>query len=144
MRAGFRFFFSALLLCYVAGRASAQSATCHVADDFSNHLVAMIQSLMVPRDSALRRILGVPLVSTSQVTLVTDSVVCAQAGQAVDSVGRLFAPNEPEPAASSDPLYVVQIGSSFGVLDKNGPIPQHYYHIMYFGPAWEYRSLATF
>jgi hypothetical protein len=145
MCAGIRLILGSILLAGISTPALSQSsATCHGADDFSGHLIAMAQSLMAPADSTLRSKLGMPLVSTSQVTLATDPAVCLRAGQALDSVGRAMTPGQPDPPPSSNPLYVVQIGSSFAVLDRNIPVPQHYYYVFYFGPLWEFRRVATF
>jgi hypothetical protein len=145
MRVGYRFLCVAASLGALSHPGFGQSnATCHGADDFSGHLVAMVQGLMDPGHTALRTKLGAPLVSPSEVTLATDPSICQRAGQALDSIGRVFAPGQPDPPASSNPLYVVQIGSSFAVLDRNVPVPQHYYYVFYFGPLWEFRRVATF
>ena len=123
---------------------SAQTATCRTADVTSGRLVGMVKGMMEPKDSALRRILGVPLVATSQVTLTTDAAVCARAGQALDSLGHALAPNEPPIPPFDDPLYVVKIGSSFAVVDTNALPHGHRYLVFYFGPLWEFKKIGTF
>lgn len=99
---------------------------------------------MNPGDTTIRRILGVPLVSPAQVTLATNPAVCAQAGLTLDSLGRALAPSQPDLPPYAAPLYVIQIGSSFAILDTNGPPSTHHYLVFYFGPLWEYKSMASF
>jgi hypothetical protein len=144
MRVDRRLFFGLILLAFSSPALGQSRATCHSADDFSGDLIAMVQSLMAPKANSVRVKLGVPLVSTSQVTLASDLAICLRAGQALDSIGRVMAPGQPDPPPSSNPLYVIQIGSSFAVLDRNIPIPEHYYYVFYFGPLWDFRRVATF
>jgi hypothetical protein len=144
MRVDRSLFFGSIFIAFSSPALAQSSATCHGADDFSRDLTAMVQFLMAPKNTAVRTKLGVPLVSTSSVTLASDPAVCLRAGQALDSIGRVMAPGQPDPPPSSNPLYVVQIGSSFAVLDRNIPVPEHDYYVFYFGPLWDFRRIGTF
>lgn len=144
MRVERSFFFGSILIALSSPALAQSSATCHGPDDFSRDLTAMVRSLMAAKNTAVRTKLGVPLVSTSSVTLASDPAVCLSAGQALDSIGRVLTPGQSDPPPSSNPLYVVQIGSSFAVVDRNIPVPQHDYYVFYFGPLWDFRKIGTF
>jgi hypothetical protein len=95
--------------------------TCHPSDNNSSRVISMINGLMASSLSAGRDSAGLPLASPNEIMLVTDSVVCARAGRAVDSVMGVWNPSTQVPPGSTTPLYVFKIGSSFGVLDLNSP-----------------------
>lgn len=121
----------------------AQNA-CHPSDDNSSRVISMINGLMTPALSAGRDSAGLPLATPAEIMLVTDSVVCARAGRAVDSVVRVWNPNTQVPPGSTAPLYVFKIGSSFGVLDLNSPNQDaHRIFLLFFSALWGYSSMVA-
>jgi hypothetical protein len=131
------------LLCTSPVAVHGQS-TCHTADDNSSRVIYILNRIMASDLSAGRDSLGLPLVSPSEVTLVTDSVVCARAGQATDSLVRVWNPTTQVPPNSTNPLYVFKIGTSYGVLDLNSPNEgAHYLFLLFFGALWNYSSMIT-
>jgi hypothetical protein len=93
-------------------------------------------------DSALRNGLGLPLATSSEITLVSDSTICAHAGVAIDSVALDSDPTQMLSPASSAPLYVFRIGQAFGVFD--GTVHNdHFAFMFFFGPVWEFLSIGT-
>lgn len=144
MNIGIQFFIAAAFVVGSAVEAAGQSKTCHGADGESAHVISAVNALMKPESASIRTRFGVPFASASQITLVTDSAVCARAGQALDSLARAWAPNQPQPPADSDPLYVVQLGSDFAVVDGTTAPTEHYKLVFYFSPLWEFRTMLTF
>jgi hypothetical protein len=118
--------------------------TCHPSDDNSSRVISVINGLMAPALSAGRDSAGLPLATSAEIMLVTDSVVCARAGRAVDSVVRVWNPNTQVPPGSTAPLYVFKIGSSFGVLDLNSPNQDaHRIFLLFFSALWGYSSMVA-
>lgn len=133
---------TSLSVAAYSGNAFAQNSRCAPADKVGNHLVGMIQSLMTPADSTTRNRLGLPLVAPSIVALVSDTTVCARARQAMDSLAHATNPQDPEPASSTAPLYVVSIGDWFGVYERNVGIEEPTL-IFFFRSLWDYASVAV-
>lgn len=121
-------------------RLSAQQ-TCHRADVNSAHFIQVLLAMMdtAAARTALRTSLQLPVVPASQITLVTDSTVCARAGQAADSVFKVW-----EPSSTLDPttapLYVIKVGTSYAVTDLNNVDDGESDFVFIFGPLWEYRG----
>jgi hypothetical protein len=124
--------------------AGAQGKTCHAADNESASVIRAVNALMKRESASLRTRFALPFVLPSQIVLVGDSTICAQSGRALDSLARAWAPSQPQPAANSNPLYVVQVGSYFAVVDENGPPPEQSQFIFYFSPLWEFRTMFPF
>lgn len=115
--------------------------TCHSADVNSTHFIQTLVAMMdtAAARTALRTKLQLPLVAASQITLVTDSTVCARAGQAADSVFKVWEPSQTlDP--TTDPLYVIKIGTSYAVADLNNVDDGESDFVFIFGPLWEYRG----
>jgi hypothetical protein len=144
MRIWIQLLLAGLFVAVHGVQVGAQSKTCHAADDESANVIRAVNALMKPESEPLRTRFGVPFVSPSQIALVTDSTICARAGQALDSLAGSWAPNQPQPPANSNPLYVVQVGSYFAVVDENGPPPDQSQFIFYFSPLWEFRTMGLF
>ena len=133
------------LLVAVHGiQAGAQSNTCHTAGNKSAFVIMAVNALMKPESAQLRTRFGLSLVSRTQIVLVSDSATCARAGQALDSLVRAWTPNQPHPAANSNSLYVVQVGSYFAVVDENDRPPEQPPFMFYFSPLWEFRTMLSF
>ena len=143
MRSGVQLLLAGLVAVHSV-QVGAQSKTCHAADNESAKVIRAVNALMKPESASLRTRLALPFASPSQIVLVSDSTICAQAGQALDSLARAWAPSQPQPPANSNPLYVVQVGSYFAVVDENGPPPNQSQFIFYFSPLWEFRTMFTF
>jgi hypothetical protein len=134
---------SALMLH--ADMLSAQN-TCHTADKYSDLFIKQFQSLMGSDEDAmrLRARFNLPVVPSSQILLVSDSTVCAKIGAAADSMMTLWDPTDPA-VASTIPVYVIQIGSSYAMVDLNAP-PEYREErtsVWIFGPASEYRGMLA-
>ena len=144
MRIGAQLLLAALFVATQGVRAGAQSKTCHAADNESADVIRAVNALMKPESASLRTRFGVPFTSAAQIALASDPNICARAGQALDSLARAWAPSQPQPPANANPLYVIQIGSDFAVVDENGPPLEHYHLILYFSPLWGLRTMLTF
>jgi hypothetical protein len=115
--------------------------TCHRADVNSTHFIETLVAMMdtAAARTTLRTTLNLPVVAASQITLVTDSAVCARAGQAADSVAKVWEPSMTfDPI--TDPLYVIKIGTSYAVADLNNVGDGEKDFVFIFGPLWEYRG----
>lgn len=123
----------------IAFHSAAGQQTCHAADVNSAHFIQTLKAVMDTSHSVLRAKLNLPLVSPSQITLVTDPAICARAGLAADSIFKVW-----EPTATldptTDPIYVITIGTSFAVADLNNPDDSSFDWVFVFGPLWEYRG----
>src|SRR5215216_5878708 len=107
-----------LFLCaftMVGTRVAAQT-TCHAADAKGDNLRRSIQSMMTPQSGALRTTLAIPLVDSSQIVLVSDTLICARAGQVLDSLATVWAPTSHGPHPSTGALYVFNVGTSYAVI----------------------------
>jgi hypothetical protein len=116
--------------------------TCHGADVNSAHFIQTLSAMMDTSQAAFRAKLQMPLVSSSAIVLVTDAAVCARAGLAADSIFKVW-----EPTATldptTDPIYVIKIGTSYAVADLNSPDDNEFDWVFLFGPLWEYRGSIT-
>ena len=117
---------------------SAQN-TCHTADLNSSHFIQSLNAMMDTSQSAFRASLQMPFVPSSQIVLVTDPTVCARAGLAADSIVKVWEPTVTF-APTTDPLYVIQIGTSYALADLNAPRSNHFDWVFIFGSLWEYRG----
>ncbi len=106
------------LLFLICLPATLQAQTvCRASDATSANLVQQITSMLTVGD-ALRISLTVPVVSSSQVTLVSDSTLCGRALQVQDSV--ISASNSAYTAPfPSRTLYVVKVGTYYASLDTH-------------------------
>jgi hypothetical protein len=130
-----------LLLASFVGAFPAATAqnTCHGTDVNSAHFIQGLNGMMDTSASAFRGTLQMPLVTSSEITLVTDATVCARAGLAADSVVKVWEPTVTfDP--TTDPLYVINIGTSHAVVDLNSPPTGDHDWVFIFGPLWEYRG----
>lgn len=113
--------------------------TCHAADQYSARFIQGINAMMDSSNSVLRARLQMPLVASSAIVLISDSAVCARAGVASDSIVRVIVPTASQPPTTA-PLYVIAVGSSFVVADRNSLSGDHLEILFFFGPLWEYRG----
>jgi hypothetical protein len=129
--------FSFLLL--ITASASAQSR-CRGADTDSDHFIRVINLMMGPNWTEYRTSFRLPLVTSAQVTLVSDSTVCARAGQAMDAHALTVDP-APRPR-STIPLFVFQIGTSYAVVNLLSPNETDADFIYFFGPSWNFTGTS--
>jgi hypothetical protein len=128
-------------LVLMSGRAMGQT-TCHTTDAHADHLKGILQQMMTPAGAALRTAVGVAPIDSTQVSLVSDPVLCARAGQALDSLGTVWAPTSHGPHPSTGSLYVFRLGTSFGV---NYPHPKNTGDgdpILFFDTNWAYTGTS--
>jgi len=116
-------------------------AVCASADPKSHRLIGVLKNMMESDAAAARASVSLPLVSMSELVLVSDPKVCARAGQAADSVFRTWSPGAT--FTTNPPLYVIRVGTSFVVADLSAPPNPHneFDTVFVFGPRWEFRSL---
>lgn len=117
--------------------------SCHKADVNSAHFIQTLVAMMdtAAARTALRTTLNLPVVTATQITLVTDSAVCARAGQAADSVAKVWEPSMTlDP--TTDPLYVIKVGTSYAIADLNNVDDGETDFVFIFGPLWEYRGIV--
>jgi len=118
--------------------------TCAPADDNSAHIIGVFKRMMQSDQADVRDSVGLPLVDPTQITLVSDALICAQAGAAGDSIVKVWVPGATH-APTTAPLYVIRIGTFYAVADLSSPPdPQDEFDsILIFGPAWDYRSIVA-
>ena len=126
-------------LFLISGPTTAQSR-CRPADTNSAHFVRVINLMMMPEHSISRTSNHLPLVKSSEITLVTDSTVCSRAGQAMDSLGH--ARDGVTRPPSTIPLFVFQIGTSHAVADLLSPNDNDADLIYFFGPSWRFSGIS--
>lgn len=122
----------------------AQNA-CHASDDNSVQFVASFKAMMDNKFAGMRAKLGVPQVDPSQVVLVSDSTTCALAGAAVDSLMNTWDTTSPTLPPSTDPIYVIQIGTAYAVIDLNSPTDDgtEFDSVFVFSAGWVYRGMLA-
>jgi hypothetical protein len=128
------------LVSFIGVSARAQS-TCHAADRRSDHFISVVNRMMGADRGPTRASIGLPLVDTSQVTLVSDPAICARAGQALDSLNHALRPEVAIPPPDTLPLYVLRVGSFYAVADLNYPSSNHYDFLFFFGALWQFLSM---
>jgi len=128
-----------LMPLLLASNSASSQQTCHGADVNSAAFIKGLNAMMDTSQSGFRASLQMPLVTASAITLVTDPAVCAQAGFAADSIFKVWAPSAILPATTA-PIYVIKIGTSYAVVDLNSPDTSDGDWVFIFGPLWEYRG----
>jgi len=98
--------------------------------------------MMSPEGARLRTKVGVPQVDSSQVTLVSDPVLCARAGQALDSLATVWSPTSHGPHPSTVGLYVFRLGTSYGVIYLPPSNTGDGDPIMFFDTSWAYTGTS--
>jgi hypothetical protein len=126
----------------IASQTSFAQSTCHTADRRSDHFIETVKQLMGADGAAARAHLSLPIVDSSQITLVIDPVVCARAGQALDSLNHAMQPDATIPPPDTLPLYVIQVGTSFAVADLNSQSTGDFDYLLFFGPLWQFLNLG--
>jgi hypothetical protein len=129
------------LFCLLPVTLKAQN-TCHCPDVNSDHFIYSLNKMMAAEQTAFRAKLSMPLVTSAEIYLVSDSTTCALAGAAADSMVKVWLPNETV-SVSSTSLYVIKIGTSYAVADLNSPRTSEFAHVLIFGPRWEYRGIIA-
>jgi hypothetical protein len=129
-------------LVLMSGRAMGQT-TCHTNDSHADHFKSTLQEMMGQAYARLRTNVGVPQVDTSQVSLVSDPVLCARAGQALDSLGTMWAPTSHGPHPSTGSLYVFRVGTSYAVVLLHPSNTGDGDPIMFFDTSWAYTGSAS-
>jgi hypothetical protein len=134
-----RTFTAVVFVFLLSGPVSPQSR-CRAADANSQHFLRVIGMMMMPEHSISRTSNHLPLVKSSQITLVTDSTVCSRAGKAMDSLGHARDGITRPP--STIPLFVFQIGTSHAVVDLLSPNDNDADLIYFFGPSWNFSGIS--
>jgi hypothetical protein len=116
--------------------------TCHTNDADGDHFKRILQQMMTPENAPLRTAVGVPQVDSTHITLVSDALVCARAGQAIDSLTTVWAPTTHGPHPSTASLYVFRVGSSYGVIYLHPANTADGDPILFFDAAWSYTGTA--
>jgi len=130
------------LLVTSAGPIEGQN-TCQGVDRTSAVFLANFRGMMSASGAGLRARFSLPSVPPSEIILVTDPATCARAGQAADSVMTSWDPTDP-PIATTAPLYVIKIGTSYAVVDVSDPDPNdEYASVFVFGPGWVFRGIVA-
>lgn len=117
-------------------------ATCKSADEMSNHFGKVLIQMMSADYAAGRAKLGLQQVDSTQITLVSDPAVCAQAGQALDSLSQSWTPASPPRPSSAPALYVFLVGSSYAVVYLPPDNEDDADFIFIFGSTWNYTGTA--
>ena len=116
-------------------------SSCNAADEEGAHFLRVIRQTVA--HEGLRTKFHLPHVDSAEVRLATDPSVCEQAGRAFDSLVRTWATKKPSPSESSyGPLYVFQIGNSYGVVELNSANESDCDFIWFFAPGWKYSGVG--
>ena len=126
----------ASFLAVLAGSANGQNS-CHGADNNSAHFIYTLNKLTASNQSAFRAKLQLPLVTSSDIVLVSDSTTCARAGIALDSIVKVWVPTATH-SPTTAPLYIIRIGTLYAVADLNSASTSDFDWVLIFGPLWEY------
>jgi hypothetical protein len=102
-----------------------------VPDDVSAQYVGVVRVTLADRHS--RKLWRLPDVPASDVKAVTDPMVCAKAARAM-------APMWGKRKSESGPLYVIQIGPAYAVIDRDTGADAD--GIYYFASDWTFLSNA--
>jgi hypothetical protein len=135
--------FAILCVLLASSKVLGAQHTCHAASGDSNHFLRVINAMMTADQQPLRTTFGLPLVTSSQITLVTDPTVCGRAGQALDSLARAWVPTSPGLPPSTTPLYVFQIGTSYGLVDLESANENDADFIYFFGSLWNHTGIGA-
>jgi hypothetical protein len=127
------------LLLAVSDRGQAQNR-CRAAGWESAQFKGSLTRMMDSDQADVRAHFALPLVTPAQITLVSDSTVCARAGQAMDAYSRTVDPTPRGP--STIQLYVFQVGSSFAVVDTLTPNDADADFIYFFDASWNFTGFA--
>jgi hypothetical protein len=133
-----------LVLCasgLVPAWAYAQT-TCHPNGNWADHFRGSLTTMMTPEGASLRTKFALPLVDSSQISLVSDPVVCARAGQALDSLATVWAPTTHGLHPSTGLLFVYKVGTSYAVIYQNSGPDLDGDIIYFFGSSWVYKGVA--
>ena len=127
----------------MAARVNAQP--CIAANDTSAEMIRRINGIMSGsvQDEKARSALQLPLVTPSQVYLVTDSVFCARSLQALDSVVKASNPRAPA-VMPARPVYVIKVGNYTAVADRIAHTSAGYLSINFFDPKWSFLRVLLF
>ncbi len=132
--------FTAVFFLLLASQQGFAQSRCRPHDEDSDHFLRVMNLMMGPSHAGYRTSLSIPLVTAAQITLVTDSTVCARAGQAMDALARTVDP-APRPP-STIPLFVFQIGTSYAVIDLLSPNDNDADFIYFFDPSWNFTGVS--
>jgi hypothetical protein len=127
----------------VRGNAILAQSTCHAQDQRSDHFIAVVKQMMGPDGAPARAHLGLGIVDTTQILIVSDSAICARAGQALDSLNLALNPGATIPPPDTLPLYVLQVGSSFAVADLNYSSTNDFDHLFFFTSLWQFMNVGV-
>jgi hypothetical protein len=133
-----------VILC-VSGLVLAQihaQTTCHANDNWADHFRGSLTAMMTPEGASLRTKFALPLVDSSQISLVSDPVICARAGQALDSLSTVWAPATHGPHPSTGLLFVYKIGTSYAVIYQNPGSNLDGDVIYFFASSWAYTGVG--
>jgi hypothetical protein len=132
-----------LAILSVRGSAILAQSTCHTPDQNSDHFITVVKQMMGPDSTGVRAYIGLGIVDTAQIALVSDSTICARAGQALDSLNLVLKPGVTIPPADTLPLYVLQVGSSFAVADLNYRSANDFDHLFFFTALWQFMNVGV-
>ena len=128
-------------LVLMSGRGIGQT-TCQTSDNNADHFKYILQQMMSPAGTRLRTAVGVPQADSSQVSLVSDPVLCARAGQALDSLGTAWAPTSHGPHPSTGGMYLFRVGTSYGVVYLHPLNTVDGDPILFFDTNWAYTGTS--
>jgi len=129
-----------LAFLFLGSQPASAQTRCRAADTNSAHFLRVINMMMSPEHAASRTAYSLPLVASAQIALVSDSTVCARAGQAMDAFARTVDSTSRPP--STLPLFVFQIGTSYAVVDLLSPNDEDADFIYFFGSSWNFTGTA--
>ncbi len=115
--------------------------TCRAADEDSDHFLRVLKASN--NNPVLRARFSLPLVTPTQITLVSDPVVCARAGEAMIALARTWVPTAPDGPPPTTPLYVFRVGTSYAVVNLDSGNTADADFIFYFSPTWNHTGIGA-
>jgi hypothetical protein len=112
--------------------------TCAPKDAVSDRVVAKFKSIVTSKTLAgevERNVLGIKTVTPPQIVPVMDKATCMRAAAALHT-------HHPEPNVTSYTVYIVTLGTSYGVMDNRLTDPR-YALAFVFDHDWKYVSNQT-
>jgi hypothetical protein len=114
--------------------------TCQGENIQSDHRLRILRAEM--KDTAgANRTFKLPPVEPSKIVLASDPRICLRAGEAIDSLSRVWNPKPPKHPIPTSPIYVFEIGSSHVVSSSHGGDEDD--AMFFFDSLWRYTGVAV-
>ncbi len=131
---------AALILSSIGSTLTAQASSCGQGGGIAPNVAYEIRSMMTPVNS-VRDSLKLPLVSGSEVVVVSDTAVCNRVRQALDSMITATTPDAIN--LGPRPIYAIRIGNHYAAINPRSQIGE-FVPVFFFNERFTYLSLLAF